>query len=80
LVSACASDRFTVSFIVEKASFALPEGRCRMYLANRPAAEVKALAEQTGLENPDVRLVFLTEINDTRYDDYGALRPITSAG
>lgn len=78
LVSSCATETFAVSFAVRDASFTLPEGRCRMYLENAAAADVKNLAEQTGLTDPQIRLVFLTEANDTRYDDYGVLRPISS--
>ena len=78
LVDSCATETFAVSFAVRDASFTLPEGRCRMYLENAAAADVKNLAEQTGLTDPQIRLVFLTEANDTRYDDYGVLRPISS--
>lgn len=79
LIATNADDRFAVSFLVENATFALPEGRTRMYLEGKAAAEAKALAEQSGLADPAVKLVFITDVNDTRFDTYGALRPITSA-
>ena len=78
LVGSCASDSFTVSFI-GKATFPLPEQHCRLYLTEVVAAQAEALALETGLENPDVRLVFLTENHDTRFDAYGVLRPLEAA-
>ncbi len=79
LLQTCTSDRFTVSFLVEDPAFPLPEGRTRMYLADRAAADAKALAAQTSLTDTAVKLVFLTDVHDTRFNDYGVLRPITSA-
>lgn len=78
LAESCTTDTFAVSFAVRDATFTLPQGRCRMYLENAAAADVKHLAEQTGLEDPQIRLVFLTEAKDTRFDDYGVLRPLSS--
>ena len=46
---------------------------------NRTAADVKSLAETLLLEDPAVKMVFLTDLKDTRFDAYGVLRPITSA-
>lgn len=79
LVDASGDDRFAISFLVEDTAFVLPQGRSRMYLEGKAAAEAKALAEQSGLADPAVQLVFVTDVNDTRFDAYGALRPITSA-
>ena len=79
LVTACSTDTFAVSFQVPKPTFELPAGRTRMYLANKAAADVASLAAQTSFENPEVKLVFVSETNDTRFDLYGVLRPITSA-
>lgn len=78
LVNSCASDKFTVSF-VGQATFPLPENYCRLYLKSAAAAQAEAIAQQTGLEKPDIRLVFLTEIHDTRFDAYGVLRPLAAA-
>ena len=78
LVTSCTTDSFAVSF-VQKPGFALPEGRTRLYITDAVAADAAMLAQQTGLEDPKVRLVFLTQIHDTRFDDYGVLRPLDAA-
>jgi len=31
------------------------------------------------MENPEIYLVFVAETNDTRYNDYGVLRPLNVA-
>lgn len=81
LVSSCATESFAISFVAQEPDFALPEGRSRMYLTGRSASDAASLAEETGLEDEQVqiRLVFIAEGNDTRFDAYGALRPITAA-
>ena len=81
LVSSCATESFAISFVAQEPDFALPEGRSRMYLTGRSASDAASLAEETGLEDDQVqiRLVFIAEGNDTRFDAYGALRPITAA-
>lgn len=80
LLSAGGNDRFAVSFMAAKpGDFTLPEGRTRLYLGGASAGDAKVMAEQSGLEDTAVKLVFLTENNDTRFDVYGVLRPITVA-
>lgn len=79
LVSACATESFAVSFTGQDAAFPLPDGRSRLYLDGVAAADAASVAEQTGLADTQVNLVFLTEINDTRFDEYGVLRPLASA-
>ena len=79
LVNTCTTDTFAVSFIGTSPAFPLPEGRSRLYLTNATAADAANLAQQTGLENPDVRLVFLTENHDTRFEAFGVLRPLAAA-
>ena len=79
LVESCADTRFAVSFQVESPTQPLPGGRSRMYLENQAAGEAKNIAQLSGLENPEVNLVFVTDVNDTRFDAYSALRPITTA-
>jgi hypothetical protein len=78
LVASCASDRFAVSF-VQNPDFALPEGRTRLYLKDALAADAAILVQQTGLSDPNVRVVFLAQVHDTRFDDYGVLRPLDAA-
>ena len=80
LLEKCGSNTFTLSFCVENAAFALPEGRSRIYLENINASSVGALAAQATVTDPDVRLVFLSENNDTRYNEYSVLRPISVSG
>lgn len=78
LVTTCTDDNFAVSF-VQEASFALPEGRSRLYLQGVAAASADATAQQTGIADPAIHLVFLTEVHDTRFDAYSVLRPLAAA-
>ena len=79
LLEACGSERFAVSFLVKDATFALPSGRTRMYLEGVGASQAKVMAEESGLEDPTVKLAFITDVNDTRFNAYSVLRPITLA-
>lgn len=76
LITTCSTSYFTVSFRVPSATFPLPEGRCRMYVGNIAGKDVEITAIQTGLTDPEIRLVYLAETNDTRYDTYSVLRPL----
>lgn len=78
LVKSCATEQFAVSF-VQEASFTLPEGRSRLYIENAVAADAAAFAQMTGIADPAVRLVFLTQVHDTRFDAYSVLRPLEAA-
>ena len=78
LVTTCATDRFAVSF-VQQAGFALPDGRSRLYMQSAAAADAAILAQQSGIADTAVRLVFLTENHDTRFDAYSVLRPLDAA-
>lgn len=78
LVNSCATSNFAVSFTVTS-SFAAPTGRSRMYLENTAAAGAAGAAAQFGFEDPSVRVVFLTDIHDTRFDAYSVLRPLSDA-
>jgi hypothetical protein len=79
IAAATATDRFCVSFCVSSTAFTLPEGRTRLYMKDAAASSLKPVAEETGLADPQVRLVFITEANDTRFDEYGVLRPLNAA-
>lgn len=81
IASVCSSDSFCVSFTASSATaFQLPaDTRSRLYLTDIPAAEAASAAAATGLTDPAVRVVFLTELGDTRYDAFGVLRPLDSA-
>lgn len=76
LMASCASDSFVVSFCGATPAFPLPEGRSRLYLSDVGAQDVAARAAQVTFENPEGRLVFLCDTNDTRFDVYGVLRPL----
>ena len=81
LVAETASSGFTLSFAVTNHEFALPEGRTRMYLEKIPATNVAAVATKVSefMSEPEARLVFIAETNDTRFNNYSALRPVTSS-
>ncbi len=79
LAQTCGGSEFTLSFSVDNAAFPLPEGRCRLYMENVDAKSVGAKASQATMENPQVRLVFVAETNDTRFSQYSVLRPITAS-
>ncbi len=79
LMTACESDNFTLSFCVDSTSFTLPEGRSRMYMEDVSASKVDTVASQVSFDDPEIRLVFLTETADTRYDDYSVLRSLDVA-
>lgn len=75
LISTCGSSKFVLSFLADTA-FTLPEGRCRLYLKDVSAAGIAQAASQVELEEPEIRLVFLAESGDTRYEKYSVLRSI----
>ena len=73
------SDYFTVSFEVTDNAFVLPGDRGRIYRADCIAEQAKQIAEQSTVEDTAVRLVFITELLDTRFDPYSVLRALDSA-
>lgn len=79
LVNACMTNTFAVSFTVQDSMFSLPDGRTRIYMENQSAGNAQTLCDMTGFEDPNIRLIFVTEVNDTRFDNYSVLRPITAA-
>lgn len=80
LAAICATETFCVSFVTTDPTFVLPEGeRCRLYLEGISAAQAQSAAASTGLADPAIRVVFLTELGDTRYDEFSVLRPLSSA-
>lgn len=76
LVTATTTNSFTVSFTVSDPSFTLPEGRCRMYLSGIPARDVEVTGAKATMTDPQIRLVFIADSNDTRFDTYSVLRII----
>ena len=79
LVSTCATNSFAVSFIAEAEGFTIPSGRSRLYVENATAAQAAGIAAASGVADPAIYLVFLTEFHDTRFDVYSVLRPLESA-
>ena len=81
LVDKCASSKFTLSFQVTNHDFVLPEGRTRMYLDKVPATNVGSVAGKISenLPDPVIRLVFLAQTNDTRFNSFSVMRPLAVA-
>lgn len=79
LVNSCATESFAVSFLVDDSTFPVPEGRSRIYMNNVGPKNVDAVVAKLNMVTPDARLVFMCNTNDTRYDAYGVMRPITMA-
>ena len=79
LIKMGTTKNFAVSFIRDTVDMHLPDSRSRLYLQNAAASDAASLAAITGFADPKVRLVFLTDLADTRYDAYSVLRPIEMA-
>lgn len=79
LVTSCATDSFTVSFVGYLPDLKLPEEHCRLYLANVAAVDVEDILAQVQMADTLHNVVFLAQTNDTRYDVCGTLRPLELA-
>lgn len=79
LVQKLTTDKFFVSFHSSDAAFPLPEGNSRLYLTDVPAADISTIVEQAVTDDPALHLMFLTTVNDTRFNHYCVLRPLDSA-
>ncbi len=79
LLQACGSSRFAVSFVVTDSTFVLPEGRTRIYLEGQTAGDAKRQADQATVADSTINLAFITDLNDSRFDLYSVLRPLTLA-
>ena len=75
LMSTCGSNKFVLSFLADT-GFILPEGRCRLYVKDVSAAGIAQAAAKAEVSDPEIRLVFLAESGDTRYEKYSVLRSI----
>ena len=78
LVYNLATEDFCVSFLCNEAGFILPEGRARLYRNNVDASLAQSTASASGVADPVINLVYLTEAMDTRFDAYGVLRPLST--
>lgn len=79
LVQTCASSRFFVSFYTDNPAFPVPEGNSRIYLEGVAAADLHQVVNQAAVSDPKVQLLFITDVSDTRFNDYCVLRPLESA-
>jgi len=78
LVTTCATERFAVSF-VSTGQFTPPTGRSRIYWKAAEAYKAADIAANAGVADPKINLVFLTEVHDTRFDEFSVLRPLEAA-
>jgi len=78
LVTTCSNSFFAVSFEGSEL-FTQPEGRTRVYLRDVDALALEEAVLNSGVENTKVQLVFVTSTYDTRFEEYGVLRPIEGA-
>ena len=79
LVSSCATEYFAVSFVSD-GTWTPPSGRSRIYMENiHDPTKLGSIAQSIVLTNPAVRLVFLTGNMDTRFEEYGVMRPVNLA-
>ena len=76
LVSTCENNRFVLSFQTSDPTFILPEGRCRQYITGVSAAGIAQSAAQMEISDPEIRMVYLAESGDTRYEKYSVLRSL----
>lgn len=79
LVTTCATDSFTVSFVSD-GTWTIPSGRTRIYREDiNDPAQIPEVTQDLVLTDPNIRLVFITENMDTRFETYSVLRPISVA-
>lgn len=71
-----ATETFCVSFLCNETGFVLPEGRTRLYMDGVEASMVQSVASSLTVPSVEANLVYMTEANDTRYDQFGVLRPL----
>ena len=79
LVTACATESFAVSFVSD-GTWEAPTGRSRVYREDiSDAIKLMELNNSLDMEDPESRLVLITNNLDTRFEEYGVLRPIELA-
>lgn len=79
IISTCAADNFVVSFESTDPAFALPDGRCRLYLRNVDPNNIDQTLKLATFDDTTERLVFLSETGDTRFDTHSILRTLDVA-
>ena len=79
IVDACATDTFAVSFVSD-GTWKDPDGRSRVYREDiSDAIKLMEFNSSLAVENPEARVVLITNNLDTRFEEYGILRPIELA-
>lgn len=76
LVYNLATEEFCVSFLCNEDGFSLPEGRSRLYRDGVDASMAQSVAASLPVPDPQIHLVYLTEVHDTRFDTFSVLRPL----
>ena len=82
LLTSTASDSgtFTLSFGTNDPTLSLIDGaRSRIYFEGIDAANVESTVNQSTVADKASQIVFLATTNDTRFDSYSVLRPLTAA-
>lgn len=79
LVSSCGTDSFAISFMSTDLDFPLPEGRTRLFLQGISAVDVRSIVSNIQVADPEIRVVFYVDSNDTRYDTFSVIRPLANA-
>ena len=80
LQETCGTNSFVISFATNDTAFVLPEGGMnRIYLTDVGAKDADAAASKVSVTDTEAQLVFLATSTDTRYNKYGALRPVITA-
>ena len=79
IVNACATDTFAVSFVSD-GSWKEPKGRSRVYREDiSDAIKLMEFNDSLAVEDPQARVVLITNNLGTRFEEYGVLRPIELA-
>lgn len=79
IVNACATDTFAVSFVSD-GTWKEPKGRSRVYREDiSDAIKLMEFNDSLAVEDPQARVVLITNNLDTRFEEYGVLRPIELA-
>ena len=71
------TEDFCVSFLCNEEGFVLPAGRTRLYRDGVDASMAQNVASALTIPNSQINLVYLTEANDTRFDAFSVLRPLS---
>ena len=78
LLTTCGTSSFAVSFVGD-GSWTPPTGRSRLYMEAVEASQIQEAVDRAEVADLDVNLVFVTHVHDTRFDEYGVLRPLEAA-